>query len=469
LTRPGALPCNIEPMNTAAFGLAIALGLLPVLKGGAGAPPPAGPAPSEDDGLTPVKGDKGDFEFRAPPGFTEQAPKKGGIVKHLQYSGNPYQSSQIKVYAYEGWKKAEFIDKFTKDMERQIKGNITYPWDSKTRFLSDIQGSSGDWWISLVECKVEFDHGYAIECLVPKAVYDVNPDTWTKVADSFKPLAAPVDPFTVPPSWKLQKVPMFAILGPVNELKERKDKDLLERRMAQITLWMDSDRPFAKLFVDVFDDSRKVFPRSPIHVLPTPEAFKAAAGDRWTEGATAIYLPDHPEKVVVVDGSPDSALQENALLAEAGVQYAETRIGKMWPWLRVAYRAYFDAALRKGAMSGLMPPEMVKRGKEVFAKTAVPFEELMKKDDAGMRALGEDGVISAWGILQAGLHGSDGPIRNVFRGIVRDGTGAPDLGIVWDKLTAKYKDETKKPFKPALVDAAAKKYFKDLKEEKEKK
>ena len=35
---------------------------------------------------------------------------------------------------------------------------------------------------------------------------------------------------------------------------------------------------------------------------------------------------------------------------------------------------------------------------------------------------------------QAGLHGGDGAVRNLFRGLIRDGIGAPDLGIVWEKL-----------------------------------
>jgi len=450
---------------------AAALAAVLALKGGPGAPPPAAPPASEDDWVT-IKSDTGTYEFRIPPRFTELTPKKSGIVRHIQYAGQPYLSTQVKVYAYEGWVKAEYIDKFMKDMERQIGGNITYEGDSKTRFVSDIQASNGEWWISQVQGMLESGSGYAIECLVPKTVYDTTKDVWMKTADSFKAFPPPKDSYSVPVGWKAQKNAMYAVLGPVFDMKEKKDKDQLERRMAQVLMWLETDItnpqkiPATKMFRDAFSDERKAYNRMPVLVYPTAAAFKAAAGEAWAEGASALYLPDHPERIVAVDGSPDSAVNEEGLLLEAGIQYAETRIGRMWPWLRTAFRRYYLAAFRKGMNAGLFPPEMLKRAKEVFGKTATPFEDLMKQDEAGMKALGEDGAVSAWGILQFGLHGTDGPIRNMFRGLLRDGTGAPDLNPVWEKLVARYKEETKKPFKPAFIDAGAKKFFREHKEEK---
>jgi hypothetical protein len=453
-------------MNLHASAVVLAVAL--VLKGGAGAAPPAPPAASDNWVL--IRGDLGNYELKVPPGFTEVEPKKAGIVKFLQYAGQPYSSARVKVYSLDAWKDPKAIESFMKYYEKDIGGNVVYEGDSKSRFVSDIQGSSGDWWVSQFQGVIDpVAGGLGIECLVPKAVYDVSKEVWTKVADSFKPLSPPPEAYSVPTLWKVQKHPMYAILAPVNELKEKKDREALEKRMALLMIWLDMDKDASKLFREVFDDNRRAFSRTPIHVFPTSEQFKKAAGDRWFEGATAIYLPDHPEKVVVVDGSPDGALQQNQFLVEAGLQYGESRIGKMWPWLRSGFRLYLDAALRKGGMAGLFPPEMLKRGKEVFAKNPAPFDELMKADDAGMRALGADGETAAWGVLQAGLHGGDGAIRNLFRGLIREGIATPDLPVVWDKLVVKYKEETKKPFKPAFVDAAAKKYFKELKEEKEKK
>ncbi len=259
---------------------------------------------------------------------------------------------------------------------------------------------------------------------------------------------------------------MYAVLGPMGDLKDKKAKDLLERRLAQIQALLDVDQPATKLYRALFNDERKAFPRCPIHVLPTAEAFKAAAGAAWVEGAAVIYLPGHPERVLLVDGSPDGGFREEDLLAEAGVQYAGSRLGRMWPWLRAALHQYYAAGLKCRATPGLFPPETLKRAKEVFAKTPAAFDDLMKKDDAGMAALGEEGRIAAWGLFQYGLHGPDAPTRNLFRAFLRDGIDAPDLSAVWEACLANHKTQTKKVFRTKDLDAGAKKFFRDLKEEK---
>jgi hypothetical protein len=426
-------------------------------KGGA-APPAAGD-------LTTVKSDLGTWEFQCPSGFTEEEPKKSGVVKQLLYGGKPYLTTRIKVYTYEGYTKPEHLEGFMKFLEKNIGGNVTYEPDSKNMFCTDIQ-FSGNWWISQVDGRIEPPCAYAIECVVPKETYEETRDVWLAVAGSFKTSPPPKDPFEVPTGWKMLKNPMFGVLGPMGDLKDKKSKDFLERRLAQLQTMLDVDQPATKLYRQVFNDERKAFARCPIHVHVVPEAFKAEAGDRWVEGAGVLYLPDSPERVLLVNGSPEGGFRDEDVLAEAGVQYAESRIGRMWPWLRAAFHLYFDAGIKSRGTPGLFPPEMMKRGKEVFAKAAIPFDDLMKKDEAGMAALGEDGRVLAWGLLQYGLHGPDGPTRNLFRGFLRDGVGSPDLNAVWEKCVARHKEETKKVFRTKDFDLAAKKWFRDMKEEK---
>ena len=64
--------------------------------------------------------------------------------------------------------------------------------------------------------------------------------------------------------------------------------------------------------------------------------------------------------------------------------------------------------------------------------------------------------------------GDDAPTRTLFRRFFKDGIGAADLDAVWEKTVAGWQEETKKKFKPRDIDTATKKYFKELKEEKDK-
>ena len=259
---------------------------------------------------------------------------------------------------------------------------------------------------------------------------------------------------------------MYAILGPLSLVKDKKARDLFDRRMAQVRMLLETEQPAVKMFRAVFNDERKAFSRLPVHLHPTTEAFKAAAGDRWAEGVAVIYLPDHAEKILLVDASPDGPFKDEDLYPEAGVQYAESRLGAMPPWLRAAFHLYYEAGFKSHVTPGLFPPEMLKRAREVFAKTPAAFDDLVKKDEAGMAALGDDGRIAAWGLFQYGLHGPDAPTRNVFRAFLRDGVGAPDLNAVWEACLARHKTETKKVFRTKDLDSGAKKFFRDMKEEK---
>jgi hypothetical protein len=454
--------------------LAVPAALLALVGGGIAAPPaalPAAPAPAAapgDGDWATVKSEEGIYEFQAPPGFSEKPPTKSGVIRQIQYTGEPYANSLIKVHGLKGYTRPEHLDVFMKAMEKSIGGNIAYVGDSKTRFTTDLQAGN-EWWVSQIQGQIESGWGYAIECLVQKKVYDKTKDVWMKVADSFKALPPPPETFAVPTGWKAKKNSMYAAIGPVGEIQDKQARDKLDGFLDRVLLWLDpdrSERPFPKMFRAFLEDDRKFMHRLPVRVLPTAEAFKAAAGGRWFEGAVVLYLPEDPDKVLLVNGAPDSPIQEKDMVGEAGVQYVETRLGRLWPWLRAAIALYYDAGYRKGCTTGLFPPEMLKRGKEVFGKSPAPFDDLMKKDDAGMKALGEDGRVAAWGCLQCGLHGGDAGYRGLFRGLLKDGIDQPDLGPVWEKLLVKFKKDNKKNFNTRDFDSAVKKYFKDLKEDK---
>ena len=422
--------------------------------------------PGAGEDLATLRGDAGDWELQAPTGWTERTPKKSNVEREFEYpSGKPYQRALIKVRKLAGiYTKPEHLENFVKYLEKDIGGNITYEGDSKNRFSSDIQ-SGGTWWISLVEARLEPPNAIAIEILLQKDIFDATKDTWIAVCDSLKTFPPPKDPYEIPTGWKINKTAMFAVLGPMLDQKEKKAKDFLETRMAKVAVLLDIDTTATRIYRQVFNDERKVFPRCPVHVHPTAEGFKAAAGDRWVEGETVIWLADHPERVLLVNASADGGFRDEDLLAGAGVAYAGSRLGKMPPWLQAALHHYYAGAIKRNT-PGLFPPEMLKKGKEVFAKTPAAFDDLVKMDQAAFSALGEDGRVAAWGLFQCGLHGPDAGVRNLFRGFLHGGIDAPDLAPVWEKCVAKYKEETKKVFKGKDLDAAAKKYFRDMKEEK---
>jgi hypothetical protein len=433
-----------------------------LLLAGAAAPPDAR---AQDDWVT-VKNEMETLEVQAPPGFKQLPLKNPARVLHLQYEGKPFLSTQVKAYAYQGQTKIEHFMKF---VEKDVGGTPSYEEGSVSRFAVDKKGSDDTWWVSYVEGRIEGTWGFYVECLVPKAVYDADPAVWKRVLDSIRTCSAPPETFTTPPDWKLMKGDFWAVMGPVGAIKDPKARQQLENRLFRVSSWLDPLSPAVKMIREVTNDTRKFVPRCVAHVLPDPGAFKAAAGDRWYEGAFALYLPDHAERVLVVDGSPESGLQEIDLVAEAGVQYMEGRVGRMPPWMRTAFRRYFLNGYRSRNMPGLMPPEALKKAKELFGRNPPPFEDLLKKDDAGIRALGEDGGWACWGYLQFGLHGNDGPIRNVFRKYFRDCVAAKEPPEkVWEAAVASYREETKKPLKFRDVDNGTKKYFREMKLEKEK-
>jgi hypothetical protein len=91
----------------------------------------------------------------------------------------------------------------------------------------------------------------------------------------------------------------------------------------------------------------------------------------------------------------------------------------------------------------------------------------MKKDEAAIREMGVDGLFACWGYLQFGLHGPDAATRSVFRRLLnREFLGEDPLDKAWERSLAAYKEETRKTFRLRDVDNAAKKFFRDMKEEK---
>lgn len=426
------------------------------------------PAARADDGdWVTIRNELGTVELVVPPGFQEMERKKANLDIYIQYENKDFKRAFIRVFAHQGYTKPEHIKDYMKFVESDVGGTPTYEEGSTTKFTTEKPGDENMTWVLLVEGRVVGGYGIYFLAQIPKPVYEETKDTWKKVWDSLKTTGPVPDSFEVPGTWKLVKNDMYAVIGPVSDIKDKKLKEQFENRLFRVQTWLDPlTSPAVKMFREFTGDSRKYPPRQVVRVLPTVEAFKKEAGARWTAGATVVYLPDEKDRRLIVDGSPDSALDEQTVDLAAGIQYLEGRLGKLAPWMRVALEVYFENGLKKKQMLGVLPPESLKRGKEVFAARPATFEDLQKKDDAGMAELGEPGRVAAWGILQAGLHGDDGPARTLFRRFFKDAVGAADLNVVWEKAVAAYQEESKKKFKPKDIDTATKKYFKDLKEEK---
>ncbi len=422
----------------------------------------AAPARAEDPWKA-VMNESETVEITVPPGYKEVEIKNPARVIHLQYSGDPYLSTQVKVYAHQGQNALEHYVKFvTKDIG---SGSPEFLDGSPSRFTAERKGSDGTPWISFCDAKIEGLYGYYVEILVPKDVFEARRADMDRMLDSFECHPAPQDRFTVPTGWKKVENDLFAVLGPVEAQPAGEARKGLENRLFRISTWLDAQAPHIRMLREYASDRRRIVARMVIHVLPTPEAFQAEAGDFWTEGAKAVYLPHHPERLVVVDGSPEANLTEFDLLGAVTPQYFETRMPPMMAWVRSGVSLYFVNAARKNCLPGVFPQDLLKRTKGIFLKPPA-FEDLMAKDEHSLLAMGQDGALACWGYIQYGLHGQDAPVRNMFNRFLRGLFGSGDCRGEWERAVADYEAANKKKLKLKDLENAAKKYWKDQKEEK---
>ena len=341
--------------------------------------------------------------------------------------------------------------------------SVEFVEGSKTRFTCEKQGTERVTFTAFVDARIDKDTAFYVRALVQKDMFDKERETWNKVLDSIKTQSQPEDPFKVGPGWKILKTTLFGTLGPLNDIQDKKAKDLFDRRLFEVNVMLDDNDDRIRFVRALTDDKRTWARRRPIHVYPTAEAFKAACGDAWVEGASAIYLPDHPERILAIDGTPGVVLDRDGIVALASVSYLDGRLGRMPSWMRVAFREYVGFAYHRQFKPGLFPDTVLKRANALFSKNPLSFEEALKLDEAGARALDDSGRLACWGYLQFGLHGPDAQFRDLFRGFMKNSVGSEDASVAWEKAVAAFKESTKKPFKPKDFENAAKKWLKSLK------
>ena len=448
-----------------ALVLVLAAALLPVppapaSPGEGGDKAPATPA-AEGEWVT-LRNDMETIELRVPPGYVAREITNPNVAISGGWTEGPYNRVVVKAFRHEGrWSTLEkYMEVVEKDVEAK---SIEYVEGSKSRFTAERVDSKGTTYIVFAEGQWQKDQSFYVSILVEKEAFEKDREVWTKILDSFKTHSAPEDPFKVAPGWKLLKTMLFGTLGPVNDIQDKKAKDLFDRRLFEVNVMLDDNDDRIRFVRGLTDDKRTWARRRAIHVYPSAEAFKAACGDAWVEGAVAIYLPDHPERVVAVDGTPGVVLDRDAIVALASVSYLEGRLGRLPAWMRVAFREYIGYAFQRQFKPGLFPDTVLKRTTALFSRNPLAFEEALKLDAAGARALDENGRLSCWGYLQFGLHGPDAHFRDLFRGFMRNSVGAEDASVAWEKAVAAFKESTKKPFKPKEFENAAKKWLKALK------
>ena len=424
-----------------------------------------GPIPDLADDWVAVKNESETVEITLPPNFTPVEIKNPARVIHLQYpSGEPWKSMQVQAFAHAKMGKAG-IEYYMKFVVSDVGGlSPTFVEGSTTRFTVERKTGDGLEWVGYCEGKIEEDYGYYAQISVLRTVFEEHRDEFDQMLNSLKTRPAPKDLFTVPPGWHKVQNDYFAVIGPVGELKDPAEKKALENRLFRVQSWLDPQSPHVQMLRDFTGDKRKMVARLVLHVYPTREKFQEAAGEAFREGAAVLYLPGHPEKPVIVDGSPESTINQDDLVGAVADQYFESRMPPLKPWIREAYRLYFENASRRDRMTGCYTPEAFKKVKEVFAKSPPVFEDLIAKDEAGMRALGENGAIAAWGFLQFGLHGAETHVRDVFQHFRTGLIGAADCQAAWDKALLGYQESTKKKLKLRDIDSAARKYWKDAKQ-----
>jgi len=421
-------------------------------------------APSaDDDEWQPVRDDKETFEIRLPPGHVPKPIKKASIVISVEYKEPPFKGTNVLGYTYDYKKDFGGSDEaFKKFVEADVGGQLEYAEGSRTRFKVE-KPLENVVYVYLVDRKVVGNDAYYLRIACLKEIYEANKEAWTRMLDSMRVSPSPPDPFSIPPAWKTVKPSlMFHVMGPARDVQDPKARDKFEGRLAQINVWLDESDDRSQMMRRVGGDERKWMRRRPIHVFPTTEAYKAACGDAWIEGSSVAYLPDHPERIVAVDGSPESMVTQDAVAAAAGVSYLELRYGKLAPWLRSAFHTFLENGLKRNCKEGLFPDETVKAAAAAFSKNPPSFEAILKMDEAAVRGLDEGGRLVLWGHLQFGLGGDNVHVRELYRAFLEGAKGSADSGPAWEKAVAAYKEKAKKPFKPKELDSPVKTFIKDL-------
>ena len=448
-----------------ALVVALAAALLPV------SPAPASPdeggdkAPATPDAEAEwitLRNDMETIEIRVPPGFVAREITNPNLAISGGWTEGPYNRVIVKGFRHEG--KWADLEKYMEVVEKDVEAkSIEYVEGSKSRFTAERPGTEGKTYVVFAEGQWQKEQSYYVSILVEMEAFQKDREVWTKVLDSFKTKPAPEDPFKVGPGWKVLKTMLFGTLGPLNDIQDKKAKDLFDRRLFEVNVMLDDNDDRIRFVRGLTDDKRTWTRRRPIHVYPSAEVFKAACGDAWVEGASAIYLPDHPERILAIDGTPGVVLDRDEIVSLASVSYLDGRLGRLPAWMRVAFREYILNAYQRQFKPGLFPDTVLKRANALFSKNPLPFEEALKLDAAGARALDDNGRLACWGYLQYGLHGPDAPVRDLFRGFLKSSVGAEEASVAWEKAVAAFKESTKKPFKPKDFENGAKKWLKSLK------
>jgi len=422
---------------------------------------PSAPGASEDDDWVTLRNDMETLEFRVPPGYVPKELTNPNTVIYGSWPEGPHKSVIVTGFAY-AW--THGLEEFMKFVVKDVNGTaLEYAPGSNSRFTCERMGTERTVYIAFVEARAEKEQAFYVRALVEKEMFLKDRETWTKVLDSIKTQSKPEDPFKIPAGWKVLRTTVFATLGPLESVQDKKAKDLFDRRLFEVNAIVDDNEDAIRFARMLTEDKRQWTRRRPIHVYPTPDAFKAACGDAWVEGATVVYLPDHPDRVLAVDGSPGVVLDKGEILPLASVSYLEGRLGRLPAWMRVAFRSYLNYGAKRGYKPGLFPDAVLKKAKDLFSKHPLPFEDALALDAAKARALDENGRLSCWGYLQYGFHGPEAPVRDMFRGFLKNTIGSEDASVAWGKAVAAYERATKKPFKTKDFESGAKKWLKSMK------
>ncbi|HEU4395037.1 MAG TPA: hypothetical protein VFS92_05680, partial [Planctomycetota bacterium] len=290
-----------------------------------------------------LRNDMETLEYRVPPGYVPKEITNPSVVIYGSWPEGPFKGVIVTGYSY-AWKGGT-LEKFMEFVVKDVAGqDVEFDEGSKTRFRCIRPAKEGPPFVAFVDAKIETDTAFYVRALVEKTLFDKDPETWTKVLDSIKVQATPEDPFKVGPGWKALKTLLFATMGPLNDIQEKKEKELFDRRLFEVNAMLDENDDRVRFVRGLTDDRRQWSRRRPVHVFPTADAFKAACGDAWVEGASAIYLPDHPERILAIDGTPGVVLDRDAIVALASVSYLDGRLGRLPSWMRVAFREYIGNA-----------------------------------------------------------------------------------------------------------------------------
>ena len=402
------------------------------------------------------------FQIQVPPGYTEEEKNDANRLATLQYSWDALQNSRIEINVYD-WPATP--QSLADAMLRRLKGATgndieEYLNEERTRF--ELRSASPDQkYFNMVECRVEGKLGYQLNVMIHREIFEGKRELVERIVNSFKVYPPPQDSYLVPEGWKEVKGTFFAVMGPVATAGDEAAKAEFDRRLYRISTWIDGT-PHFQMLRDFFLDQRKMMARMVIHVHPNRDEFRRAAGDMYREDRNAVFLPFHPEHPVMVDGSPAGTLTQADLVAAVGIQYMETRIPPLVPWMRAAFEIYWQEASTADRRPGIFRKKLLDRAKDVFKGKTPELEALAGMDRMNFEALGEDGRIAAWGILQYGMHGPDEQVRNFFRGFFRAAVGKSDLASFWNEWFAEYTAGLKKKLKLKDIDNGAKKYIKDF-------